>query len=66
MASFEQNSPLTEFQRIIGLRACEIVHLDLNYSGGVASVARMAAKAGITIVNRSTEAAAALNFGLDI
>ncbi len=40
MASFEQNSPLTEFQRIIGLRACEIVHLDLNYSGGVASVAR--------------------------
>ncbi|HNY38832.1 MAG TPA: mandelate racemase/muconate lactonizing enzyme family protein [Bryobacteraceae bacterium] len=76
----EQNSSLAEFQRIINLRAFKIVQPDLNYNGGIvkaARVARMAAKAGMTIVNHNTEtgaagakllhfAAATPNFGPDI
>lgn len=76
----EQNSSLAEFNRIIGLRAFKIVQPDLNYNGGIvkaARVARMAARAGMTIVNHNTEtgaagakmlhfAAAIPNFGADI
>lgn len=76
----EQNSSLAEFERIIGMRAFKIVQPDLNYNGGIvkaARVARMAAKAGMTIVNHNTEtgaagakmlhfAAATRNFGADI
>lgn len=76
----EQNSSLAEFNRIIAMRAFRIVQPDLNYNGGIvkaARVARMAAKAGMTIVNHNTEtgaagtkmlhfAAAIPNFGPDI
>ena len=76
----EQNSSLAEFQRMIDMRAFKIVQPDLNYNGGIvkaARVARMAAKAGMTIVNHNTEtgaagtkimhfAAATPNFGPDI
>ncbi len=58
----EQNSSLAEFQRIIDMRAFKIVQPDLNYNGGIvkaARVARMAAKAGMTIVNHNTETGAA-------
>ena len=76
----EQNSSLAEFRRIIAMRACKIVQPDLNYNGGIvkaARVARMAANAGMTIVNHNTEtgaagakmlhfAAATANFGPEI
>lgn len=76
----EQNSSLAEFQRIIEMRAFRIVQPDLNYTGGIvkaARVARMAARAGMTIVSHNTEtgaagakmlhfAAAIPNFGAEI
>jgi len=58
----EQNSSLAEFRRIIDMRAFRIVQPDLNYNGGIvkaARVARMAAEAGMTIVNHNTETGAA-------
>jgi L-alanine-DL-glutamate epimerase-like enolase superfamily enzyme len=58
LAFGEQNSSLPGWQWMIDNRAMDIVQPDLNYNGGfirAARVARMAAKAGMKIVNHNTQ-----------
>lgn len=57
----EQDSSFWKFQWMIENRALDIVQPDLNYNGGfirTARVARMAAKAGLTIVPHNTQTGA--------
>lgn len=54
----EQNWSMPGWQRLIDVRAMNIVQPDLNYNGGfirAARVARMARKAGMKIVNHNTQ-----------
>lgn len=58
LAFGEQNSSLPGWQWMIENRCFDIVQPDLNYNGGfirAARVARMAAKAGMKIVNHNTQ-----------
>lgn len=57
----EQDSSFWKFQWMIENRALDIVQPDINYNGGfirTARVARMAAKAGLTIVPHNTQTGA--------
>jgi L-alanine-DL-glutamate epimerase-like enolase superfamily enzyme len=58
----EQDSSLPLFEWMIDNRVFDIVQPDINYNGGLiraVRVARMAAKAGLTILNHNTETGAA-------
>jgi L-alanine-DL-glutamate epimerase-like enolase superfamily enzyme len=62
VAAGEQDASLWRFQWMIENRVMDIVQPDLNYNGGfirAARVARMARKAGMTIVPHNTQTGAA-------